>query len=149
MSPEKRREFIAGHFEKSDRRFATQILDDLTQSADALDFSDEKELALEIEKRLRTSRLMQETQDLFGRAFEYPNKEEAKACLPENKGKPLNEQKPNPRVNLAAQDYWGPVRRDLRSRVTPPLITSSSRRGRRTPSRRSPRCSRRRAVSAR
>jgi hypothetical protein len=109
MSPEKRREFIEGHFEKPDRSFASQILDDLIQSAGALDFSDEKELALEIEKRMRTSRLMQETQALFGRAFEYPNKPSAKACLPENKGKPLNEQKPNPRVNLAAQDYWGPV----------------------------------------
>jgi hypothetical protein len=109
MSPEKRREFIAGHFEKADQRFASQILDDLIQSADALDFSDEKELADEIEKRLRTSRLMQESQDLFGRAFEYPNKPSAKACLPQNKGKPLNEQQPNPRVNAAAQNYWGPV----------------------------------------
>jgi hypothetical protein len=109
MSPEKRRELIQGNFEKSDWSFATRILDDLTQSAAALDFSDEKELVLEIEKRLRTSRLMEESQKLFGSAFEYPNKPQAKACLPENKGKPLNEQKPNPRVNAAAQAYWGPV----------------------------------------
>jgi|KBSSwiStaDraftv2_1062776.scaffolds.fasta_scaffold04794_10 hypothetical protein len=109
LSPEKRREFIDGHFEKGDRKFAMQILDDLTESADELDFSDEKELAAEIEKRMRTSRLMQETQKLFGRAFEYPNKEAAKGCLPENKGKKLHEQKSNPRVNEAAKDYWGPV----------------------------------------
>ena len=109
MSPEKRREFIDGHFEKADRTFAMQILNDLVQSAGELDFSDEKELADEIEKRMRTSRLMQETQKLFGRAFEYPNKKTAKACLPENKGKPLHEQKPNPRVNEAAKDYWGPA----------------------------------------
>lgn len=109
MSPEKRKQLIEGHFEKADWKFATQILDDMTQSADALDFSDEKELVTEIEKRLRTSRLMEQTQKLFGSAFEYPNKPSAKACLPENKGKPLNEQKPNPRVNAAAQAYWGPV----------------------------------------
>ena len=109
MTDEKRKEFINSRFEKQDRKFARQILDDLTQSAGELDFSDEEELAQEIEKRLRTSRLMEESQKLFGRAFEYPNKKQAKACLPENKGKPLNEQKSNPRVNAAAEAYWGPV----------------------------------------
>ncbi len=110
MSPEKRRDFIEKHFEKGDRAFARQILDDLAESVDLLDFSDEAELATEIEKRMRTTRLMQETQKLFGRAFEYPNKPAAKACLPENKGKPLHEQKPYPRVNKKAESFWGPVK---------------------------------------
>lgn len=109
MDAAARKRFIDTHFAPADRAFASKILEDLAQVKDVLDFANEEELVREVFKRLRTSRLMQETQSLFGRAFEYPNKAEAKACLPLNKGKPPEQQMENPRVNEEAKAYWGAV----------------------------------------
>jgi Domain of unknown function (DUF4157)/Protein-glutamine gamma-glutamyltransferase len=105
MTLKQRKEFVQRHFEKKDRTFADRILEDIVQSSDILNFKDEEELKTEIFKRMTTSRVMQKTQDLFGNAFEYPNKPKAKECLPGNeKGDKIN-----PRVNKAAEKYWGPV----------------------------------------
>ncbi len=98
------KEFIAKNFEARDRVAAAKILDDMLQSGE-VSFKDEATLRTEIFKRLDTSRLMQQSQGLYGKAFEYPNHPNAKACLPDNKdGKKIN-----PRVNKSAEPYWGPV----------------------------------------
>jgi hypothetical protein len=112
MTLEQRQDFIQSHFPRADRPLASRILEDLAQSHDEheLNFANEEELRNEIFKRMRTSQLMQQTQTLFGRAFEYPNKPAAKRCLPNNEGG----QRSNPRVNKEAEPYWGPVQYDSR-----------------------------------
>jgi hypothetical protein len=63
--------FIEQNFEESQRPLARKILNDiLAVKTDRLDFADERELAVDISKRLRTSQLMQESQT--GGAFAYP-----------------------------------------------------------------------------
>ena len=105
-SPEYRQQFIERHFPRSEQGMAAKILEDLFQTTDALEFANEQELRTEIFKRMRTSQLIQESQGLYGRAFEYPNHEPAKRCLANNgRGERIN-----PRVNKAAERYWGPVR---------------------------------------
>jgi hypothetical protein len=82
------------------RSFATKILEDILESSDKLDFADEKALKEDISKRMRTTHLMDKSQDLYGKAFEYPNDPDAKKCLPNNeKG-----ERTNPRVNKAADE---------------------------------------------
>lgn len=96
--------FIAKNFQKKDRDFASKILEDMFESNE-LSFRDESALKTEISKRMDASRRMQESQNLYGKAFEYPNHPLAKACLPDNK----DGKKDNPRVNEKAKNYWGPV----------------------------------------
>jgi uncharacterized protein DUF4157 len=110
MDLKQRRAFIKKNFAAADQSLASKILEDLVQVTDVLDFADEAELRTEIYKRMRTSQLLQESQKLYGVAFEYPNHPAAKKCLPGNeKG-----EKHNPRVNKAAEKYWGPVQYDPR-----------------------------------
>jgi hypothetical protein len=96
-----RKEFIARSFEKKDQSVADKILADMLESSETK-FFDEESLKDEIFKRLKTSQLMQETQKLYGVAFEYP--EHGMHCIPNNKTK-----QKYPRVNKAAEAYWGPV----------------------------------------
>jgi len=95
--------FTDQHFPKKDRATARKILDDMLQSNE-LSFRDEEALRIEIFKRMDTAKLMQETQDLYGKAFEYP--EHANACNKDGK-------KDFPRVNKAAEPYWGPPTLDF------------------------------------
>lgn len=92
--------FIKTNFEAKDRKEARVILDDILASKDDLRFADLAELSTELHKRLSTARLMKKTQDLYGKAFEYPNHAAAKKCVGGRE---------NPRVNKAAEQYWGPV----------------------------------------
>jgi hypothetical protein len=103
FGPKEREAFLNAHFKKEDRKEAKAILDDILDSEDDLRYADNEELRSEIHKRLSTSRLMKKSQDLFGSAFEYPNHKKAKEC---------NGGKNNPRVNKAAEKYWGPVQND-------------------------------------
>ena len=99
------KEFIERNFVARDRGSAGKILEDMLQSNE-LSFRDEEALRTEIFKRMETVKFMQESQGPpYGVAFDYPNKPSAKACLPGNQdGKKIN-----PRVNKAAEPYWGPV----------------------------------------
>jgi len=96
--------FIKKNFSDKDQSFAKKILEDMVRSGE-LSFKDEEALKTEVFKRMRTSKLMQESQKLYGKAFEYPNHPEAKRCLSNNDDGKRN----NPRVNKAAEQYWGPV----------------------------------------
>jgi hypothetical protein len=95
--------FVQKNFSAKDQSTASKILDDMLQSHE-LSFKDEDALRTEIFKRMETTKFMQQSQGLFGVAFEYPNKPAAKACIPNNKAGRIN-----PRVNKAAEPYWGPV----------------------------------------
>lgn len=97
-------DFITKNFEHKDRSFASKILRDMLESGEAK-FVDEESLKAEIFKRLKTSELMQKTQDLYGVAFEYP--EHGTQCIPNN-----TEKRKYPRVNKAAEAFWGPVQYD-------------------------------------
>lgn len=108
LSPAERKKFAKGfvdrNFSPKDREAARKILDDMLQSGE-VSFKDDDALRTEIFKRIETTKFMQQSQALFGKAFEYPNHKTAKACLPNNTdGKLIN-----PRVNKAAEPYWGPV----------------------------------------
>jgi hypothetical protein len=98
------KDFISKNFAAKDRGTAEEILHDMLQSNETT-FFDEASLKAEIFKRLTTSKLMQTTQNLYGLAFEYP--EHGTHCIPDNK-----EHKKYPRVNKAAEAYWGPVKYD-------------------------------------
>jgi hypothetical protein len=100
LGPKEREAVINTYFEKNDRKEANAIFDDILDSDADLRFADYEELRSEIQKRLYTSRLMKKSQDLYGKAFEYPNHERAKKCVGGRN---------NPRVNKAAEKYWGPV----------------------------------------
>lgn len=101
------KQFISSHFPAKEQKQAKIILDDMMQSNE-LSFRDEESLRIEIFKRMETVKFMEETQIPYGRAFQYPNTEKAKKCLPDNK----DGKKTNPRVNKAAEKYWGPVQYD-------------------------------------
>jgi hypothetical protein len=106
MGEKWRKQFIKDNFSDKDRSVASKIMEDMLESGE-ITFWDEEALKNEIFKRMRTSQIMQESQNLYGVAFEYPNHPKAKKCLPNNeKG-----DKVNPRVNKAAEKYWGPVQK--------------------------------------
>ncbi len=97
-------DFITKNFDQKDRSFASNILRDMLESSE-VKFVDEESLKADIFKRLKSSELMQKTQNLYGVAFEYP--EHGTHCIPNN-----TEKKKYPRVNKAAEAYWGPVQYD-------------------------------------
>lgn len=97
-----RASFVRRRFAAADRRLAGAIVADLADARDEFKFEDENELHTEVFKRLRTSQIMRETQrDLgaLGRAFGYPVRNPdgtwSQTC--------------GPRVNKAAEPYWGPM----------------------------------------
>lgn len=93
----------------ADRRMAREIADDMAGAADDFKFENDQELRTELFKRMRTSQLMRESQRVHGglaQAFGYPNNSQAKKCRPDKRD--------NPRVNKAAEKYWGPVQYDAR-----------------------------------
>jgi hypothetical protein len=85
---------------KKERQRAKAVIDDMAESGDDFKFDDEDELFTEIFKRLRTSELMQETQEsgALGKSFGYPDKGANPRC--------------GPRVNKDAKAYWGSVKGD-------------------------------------
>lgn len=104
MGEKWRKQFLKNNFSDKDRSEASKIMEDMLESGE-ITFWDEASLKDDIFKRMKTSKLMQETQRLYKVAFEYPNHPSAKKCLPNNeKGDKIN-----PRVNKAAEKYWGPV----------------------------------------
>ncbi len=104
MGEKWRTQFLKKNFPPKDQSAASKIMEDMLESNE-LTFWDEEALKNDIFKRMETSKLMQATQNLYGVAFEYPNHPSAKKCLPNNeKG-----DKVNPRVNKAAEKYWGPA----------------------------------------
>jgi len=80
---------------------AERVVRDMLESHEPLNFADESELVQEVQKRVRTSRAMQESQDgrrVHGRhatAFGYPF------------NSPANHY--GPRVNYHAREYWTPT----------------------------------------
>jgi hypothetical protein len=97
-----RASFVRRRFAAADQRLAGAIVADMADARDEFKFEDENELHTEVFKRLRTSQIMRETQrDLgaLGRAFGYPvrnpDQSWSKTC--------------GPRVNKAAEPYWGPM----------------------------------------
>jgi hypothetical protein len=113
MTRRQRRRFARRHFRRSrDRSRAVEILEDMARAADAFRFDNEAELETEVQKRIATSRLMQESQTAVGdnKAFGYPFTNPSLYW--------------GPRVNYAARDYWEPPvvdnysrRRDRAKRV--------------------------------
>jgi hypothetical protein len=105
--------FLEEHFEEDERAFARKILNDiLAVKGTRQDFADDKELAVEISKRMRTGKLMEESQTFA--AFGYPESCTQDACPTAcvGKGKPgepgfvppnINT---NAHVNKDAADYW-------------------------------------------
>ena len=77
---------------------AQSIMDDMAAAGDVFDFENEKELELEIVKRLSTVKHMEESQANFSTqgAFAYPFSETNQTELY------------GPRVNYAAREYWEP-----------------------------------------
>ncbi|HEY6236246.1 MAG TPA: DUF4157 domain-containing protein, partial [Candidatus Elarobacter sp.] len=105
--------FIEQNFKEAQRPLARKILNDiLAVKTDRLDFADERELAVEISKRVRTSQLMQESQT--DGAFAYPESCTQDACP----GACIGHGQPgdpnfvpaninfNAHVNKDARDYW-------------------------------------------
>jgi hypothetical protein len=104
MGEKWRKQFLKENFSNKERSEASKIMEDMLESNE-ITFWDEKALKDEIFKRMKTSQLMHEADRLYGVAFEYPNHPASKKCLPNNeKGDRIN-----PRVNKAAEKYWGPV----------------------------------------
>jgi hypothetical protein len=112
MAPEGERKSIAdklsptlieSHFAPDERDLAGRILRDLLAvRQDRLDFENEQELVDEIRKRLRTSKLMQDSQ--VGTAFGYP--ESLPASCPGYSPDVFQQATVHARVNKAAKPYW-------------------------------------------
>lgn len=85
--------FVKRRFPKRQWRIVLLIVDEMFSSGDDFKFEDYNELNTEVFKRMRTSQLMEASQEGFSAfgAFGYPDK------------------KLGPRVNAAAKKYWGPV----------------------------------------
>jgi hypothetical protein len=105
--------FLEKHFPEKDRSFARKILNDiLAVKGDRLDFANERELAVEISKRQRTSELMQESQATH--AFAYPESCTQDECPGACKGhgRPRDPDfvphdiNFNAHVNAEAREYW-------------------------------------------
>jgi Domain of unknown function (DUF4157)/Protein-glutamine gamma-glutamyltransferase len=104
-----RASFVRRRFAAANRRLAGAIVADMADAHDEFRFEDEDELHTEVFKRLRTSQIMRESQrDLgaHGMAFGYPVRNSdvtwSKTC--------------GPRVNKAAERYWGPMEITARQR---------------------------------
>lgn len=101
LSQKDQENFLNKRFKtKKERQRAKAVLDDMADSSDDFNFEDEDELFTEIFKRLRTTELMQETQESgpLGKSFGYPDRGSNPRC--------------GPRVNKAAKAYWGPMQDD-------------------------------------
>jgi hypothetical protein len=99
MQPKDRAAFLKAR-KWSKASLAQSIMNDMAEAGDLFDFADERELEIEIRKRLSTVLHMEETQkDVpggLGRAFAYPFSESNHTQLY------------GPRVNYAAREYWEP-----------------------------------------
>jgi Domain of unknown function (DUF4157)/Protein-glutamine gamma-glutamyltransferase len=102
FTPTDQTNFVRRRFTAADHRLAAAIVADMADARDEFKFDNENELYTEVFKRLRTSQIMRETQrDLggLGTAFGYPVRNSdgswSKTC--------------GPRVNKAAERYWGPM----------------------------------------
>jgi hypothetical protein len=102
FTPAQRAKFVKANFSAANQDLATAIVEDMASATDEFEFENRTELYVEVFKRMRTSRLMRETQrDLgkLGKAFGYPRKNPDGTWM-----KDLG-----PRVNKAADKYWDPV----------------------------------------
>jgi len=88
--------FVKRRFAKRRWHLALLIVDEMFSSGDDFKFDDTAEFYREIFKRVRTSQLIKESQENYGKfgAFGYPAKNH------------------DGQVNLAARAYWGPAQHD-------------------------------------
>jgi Domain of unknown function (DUF4157)/Protein-glutamine gamma-glutamyltransferase len=101
LTPSQRRRLLA-KFGPADRQLATAVIADMAAAHDEFRFEDLDELHTEVFKRLRTSQLMRETQKVSGphaKSFGYPRHHPDGSWIAGL----------GPRVNKAAEPYWGPV----------------------------------------
>jgi len=106
LLPEEVERFVSRHFAGPDRALAMKVLDDLRAVKEGeLDFESEDELRAEVFKRVRTSQLMQESQN--SDMFDYPEAL-TRDCDGFDPTVPPDLTK-HARVNKAAREYWSPA----------------------------------------